>query len=79
MNEINLKLLEKIDLLVKLTTLNVVKDKDYKEQVKLLSSVGLKPKEIADLLGTTPNSVRVTLSRIRKGKGKIKKDEPNEQ
>ena len=74
MNEINLKLLEKINLLIKLTTLNIVKDKDYKEQIELLSSVGVKPKEIADLLGKTPNNVRVTLSQIRKnkGKGKIK-------
>jgi len=78
MNDISLKLLEKINILVKLTTLNIIKDKNYKEQVKLLSSVGLKPKEIADLLGTTPNSVRVTLSRVRKGKGKYKKGESNE-
>ena len=73
MNEINLKLLEKIDLLVKLTALNIVKDKDYKEQIELLSSIGLKPKEIADLLGKTPNNVRVRLSQIRKSKGKGKK------
>lgn len=73
MNEINLKLLEKICLLVKLTALNIVKDKDYKKQVELLSSIGLKPKEIADLLGKTPNNVRVTLSQIRKSKGKGKK------
>jgi DNA-directed RNA polymerase specialized sigma24 family protein len=68
MNDISLKILEKLNLLVKLTALNIVKDKDFKERVELLSSVGFKPKEMADLLGTTPNSVRVTLSRIRKGK-----------
>jgi len=78
MNDINLKILEKLDLLVKLTTLSIVKDKDFKEQVKLLSSVGFKPKEIADLLGTTPNSVRVTLSRIRKSADKNKKGDLNE-
>jgi len=78
MNDINLKILEKLDLLVKLTTLNIVKDKNFKEQLKLLSSVGFKPKEIADLLGTTPNSVRVTLSRIRKGVDKNKKGDLNE-
>jgi DNA-directed RNA polymerase specialized sigma24 family protein len=70
MNEIDLKILEKLDLLVKLTALNIIKDKDFKEQVKLLSSIGLQPKEIADLLGKTPNNVRVTLSQIRKEKNK---------
>jgi len=70
MNDINKRLLEKIDVLVRLSALNIIKDKEYTEQVKLLSSVGLQPKEIADLLGKTPNSVRVTLSRLRKNKRK---------
>ncbi len=73
MNEINIKILEKLDLLVKLTALNIIKDKDFKEQVKLLSSIGLQPKEIADLLGKTPNNIRVTLSQIRKEKNKKKR------
>ena len=68
MNDINKRLLEKIDVLLRLSALNIIKDKEYTEQVELLSSVGLQPKEIADLLGKTPNSVRVTLSRLRKNK-----------
>lgn len=70
MNDINKRLLEKIDVLVRLSALNIIKDKKYAEQVELLSSVGLQPKEIADLLGKTPNSVRVTLSQVRKNKRK---------
>ncbi len=70
MNDINKRLLEKIDVLVRLSALNIIKDKKYAEQVELLSSVGLHPKEIADLLGKTPNSVRVTLSQLRKNKRK---------
>jgi len=70
MDDINKRLLEKIDVLVRLSALNIIKDKKYTEQVELLSSVGLQPKEIADLLGKTPNSVRVTLSRLRKNKRK---------
>ena len=70
MNDINKRLLEKIDVLVRLSALNIIKDKEYTEQVELLSSVGLQPKEIAELLGKTPNSVRVTLSRLRKNKRK---------
>lgn len=72
MEEINLKILEKLDTLVKLTTLNIVKDKNLKGQVKLLSTIGLRPKEIADLLGKDSNTVRTTLFQIRKGKSKNK-------
>ncbi len=70
MNDINKRLLEKIDVLVRLSALNIIKDKEYTGQVELLSSVGLQPKEIAELLGKTPNSVRVTLSRLKKNKRK---------
>lgn len=63
---------EKMDILIKLTAANVIQNKDFKEQVRLLSSVGLQPKEIADILGKTPNNVRVTLSFIRKEKNKKK-------
>ncbi len=48
MNDINKRLLEKIEVLVRLSALNIIKDKKYAEQVELLSSVGLQPKEIAD-------------------------------
>lgn len=70
MEELDLKILEKLDILVKLTLLNIVKDKDLKEQVRLLSSVGLRPKEIASLLGKSANNIRATLSQIRKRKTK---------
>lgn len=61
-------LLERV---VKLLTILVIKglpDKEptRKEQILMLSSVGLKPKEIAELLGTTPNTVSVALSTARK-------------
>lgn len=68
MNDVNQEIKDKLDILVKLTALNIIKDIDYPEQVMLLSSIGLQPKEIAELLAKTPNSVRVTLSRLRKEK-----------
>jgi DNA-directed RNA polymerase specialized sigma24 family protein len=58
--------LKRLDTIIKLLAAIVVKDKIYKEQVALLSSLGMQPKEIALLLGTTGNQVRVTLSRIKK-------------
>ncbi len=43
--------------------------KPQREQIRILASAGFLPKEIADLIGTTGNTVRVALANIRK-KGK---------
>lgn len=64
----NKEVLVKLDLLVKLTAANAVDGKDFKDQVRLLSSVGLMPKEIADILGKSPNNVSVTLNYLKKVK-----------
>lgn len=68
----NRLMINKLDILIKLTAVNIVQNKDFKEQVRLLSSIGLQPKEIADILGKTSNNVRVTLSTLRKEKKKRK-------
>ena len=60
------KIIEKLNLLVKLSAANLATGKDFKEQVRLLSSVGLPPKDIADVLGKTPNNVSVTLNYLKK-------------
>lgn len=36
--------------------------------IRDLDSVGFKPKKIAEFLGTTPNTVRVTLHQIKRNK-----------
>jgi DNA-binding NarL/FixJ family response regulator len=60
--------------IVRLLTILVTRDMTQKDQIVLLASAGFQPKEIADLIGTTPNTVSVTLSTIRresaKGKGR---------
>lgn len=38
------------------------------DQILLLSDAGFKPSEIADLVGTTPNTVSVTITKSKKGK-----------
>lgn len=43
----------------------VIDGKRQTEQIRLLSFAGLQPKEIAEILGTTPNTVRVALARFR--------------
>ena len=56
-----------LDRIVRLLTVLVTKDLDQqKDKVALLSSAGFQPKEIADLIDTTPHTVSVTLSGARK-------------
>lgn len=68
-------IIDRLDILIKLTAANVIRDKSLKDQVSLLSSVGLQPKEIADILGKTSNNIRVTLSMINKERKSKKKTE----
>jgi DNA-binding CsgD family transcriptional regulator len=42
------------------------------EQIASLSRIGFSPKDIADVLGTTANTVRVALVSIRKA-GRVKR------
>lgn len=65
------ELTDKLKLITKLLSVNLVKDfKTQKEQIIMLSSFGFQPIEIAELLNTTSNTVRVALSRARKKKHK---------
>ena len=49
-----------------LVGLVLIEGKKQTDQFALLSRAGFQPREIAELVGTTPNTVRVALSRIRK-------------
>ena len=59
---------EKLNLVIKLLAMQIIGDKEYREQVYLLSSIGIKIKDIAELTGKTQNNVKVTLHNIRKQK-----------
>ena len=63
---------EKLDMMIKLLSLDVAKGRTFSEQVKLLNQIGMSPIEIATCLGKTSNNVRVALYEVRK-KGKMKK------
>jgi DNA-binding CsgD family transcriptional regulator len=70
------ELVNRLDQLTRIVSLGLVFGKSQGEQISLLSKAGLQPKEIADIVGTTPNTVRVTLSTARKqNKKKGKKNE----
>lgn len=59
---------KKLDTLIRLTAIGLFGDKTQKEKIELLATAGLGAKEIAELLGTTPNTVSVTLSGLKQKK-----------
>ena len=60
----------KLDAILKLMVFAMTEGKSQTEQVRLLSAAGFQPKEIAQTLDTTSNTVNVTLSNLRKQKTK---------
>jgi len=60
--------LAKIDQILRILAVMATKDLKRREQIATLSQAGLQPKDIADLLGTTSNTVRVELVALRKKK-----------
>lgn len=57
---------EKLDRVLRLLGVIAVKGLSQSEQIAMLSEFGFTPTEIARIVGTTPNTVRVTLVGIRK-------------
>ena len=53
-----------------LLALSLVTGKPQPEQISLLSAAGYTPSEIGRLIGTTPNTVSVTLSQLRSARTK---------
>lgn len=66
------EVIDRLDKLIRLVAVGIVTGKPQNDQIDLLSKGGLQPRKIADLLGTTANTVRVALSTLRK-KSKKKK------
>jgi len=64
---------QRLDKLINLVAIGLTVDKSQREQIILLSKAGFQPKEIAGMLGTTPNTVRVELSTSRNAKRNRKK------
>lgn len=62
------EIIEKIEQLTRIVALSVINDKKRDDQLVLLSNAGFQPKDIASMVDTTPNAVRVRLSVLRKQK-----------
>jgi len=56
----------KLDRVVRLLAIEVSRGRELKDQVRFLHQAGIEPKEIAEILGKTPNTIRVTLFAIRR-------------
>jgi DNA-binding CsgD family transcriptional regulator len=54
------------EILTRIAAISLVSGKKQKEQIRLLSLAGMSPKDIAELIGTTANTVNVALSHLRK-------------
>jgi DNA-directed RNA polymerase specialized sigma24 family protein len=61
-------ILQELRSIKKLLALNLLTGDSQTKQIGKLDSIGLKPKEIAEILGTTSNTVNVALNRLRKAK-----------
>lgn len=74
-------LTKKIDVLTKVTAISIQKEKllekKQKEQIKMLNKLGFSSSLIALILGTTPLTVSVTLSKMKKKK-KAKQAKPKQ-
>lgn len=76
-------IVEKLDILTRIVAIRFLEGKAQREQIWLLSKAGFQPREIADLIGTTSNTVSVNLTAIRKagkkyGQKSRKKGKKNE-
>lgn len=73
MDENTKAIAERLDRLTNLVAIGLLGGKTQREQIRLLSKGGFPPREIAELIGTTPNTVRVELTVIRKVNKKTKR------
>jgi hypothetical protein len=65
---------EKLDVLIKLQAAALIAQMESsKDKIVFLSKAGLRPTMIAEIIGTTPNHVNVTLSGARKISGARRK------
>jgi len=60
------QIIDKLDLMIKLLAVGVIRGKEVKEQVLTLHRMGISNKDISLILGKTQNTVNATLSQARR-------------
>jgi hypothetical protein len=63
---IDAQILERLDLILKVLSIQVAADKSLTERVRLLKLAGVDNRTIAEVFNTTPASVRVLASNLRR-------------
>ncbi|MEN3047186.1 MAG: sigma factor-like helix-turn-helix DNA-binding protein [Candidatus Caldarchaeales archaeon] len=66
----------RLNTIISLLAISLPMEFNQQEKIELLSRLGLTPKEIAKILGTTNNTVNVALTRARRGRKLIAKKNP---
>lgn len=59
----------KLNRITKLLAATAIQGKTFREQIQLLSDVGLGPLEISQIIGKDVNSIKVTKSLMKREKG----------
>jgi len=72
--EILLNIDKKLSVITRLLALSLPNTINQDQKIVILSGMGLGPKEIAVILGTTSNTVSVELSKMKKSKKKGEKN-----
>lgn len=82
MSTIDERLVNELRRISILLALNLTKDNTQTDQIQILARIGFKPKEVAEILGTTANTVSVTLSKTSKKRSReesrAEEDRPRE-
>jgi len=68
-NNFEKEILKKIEIIIKLLTvssLSSLKEEKQLEKIRTLNEVGFSPKDIAELIRTSSNSVSVALNKLKK-------------
>ena len=60
------EVVSKLDTIMKLLAASITDGKKQRDQIRLLYKAGIPPVQIADMLGTTSNTVNVAISNLRK-------------
>ncbi len=64
------KLFEKLDKISKILAIGAMKDKEFREQIKILSEIGFSASEIAEITGKNVNTINVTKTLMKKKNGR---------
>ncbi|MBI5933142.1 MAG: hypothetical protein HY867_05500 [Chloroflexi bacterium] len=70
------EILHELKMIKKLLAQNLLTGTTQTNQIKKLNAIGFQPKEIAEILGTTSNTVNVALNRLRKSEKKENHETP---